>query len=293
MKQYKYILDKSSKKFNCPRCNKKSFVKFIETETGNYLEDNFGRCDHESSCQYFLKPDGEINTFVVVDIPKPDPSYHNLELVEASYISFEQNNFIQFLKTLFTDDQVKKAVSKYLISTSKHWNGATTFWQIDQLERVHHGKIMLFNPETGKRVKDQNGKGYFNSVRSVLRLKDFNLNQCLFGLHLIKETNSKTIAITEAEKTAVLMSIFKPEYIWLSTGSKSGLKYEYLKPIKDYKIVAFPDKSEYNDWLKTAIELNGFGFKISVSDWLENTDYPDGTDLADVYINEIKNTKIT
>lgn len=289
MKQYKYILDKSSKKFLCPRCNKKSFVKFIETETGNYLEDNFGRCDHESSCQYFLKPDGEINAFIVVDIPKPEPSFHNLELVEASYISFQQNNFIEFLKTLFTDEQVKNAVSKYLIGTSKHWNGATVFWQIDQLERVHHGKIMLFNPETGKRVKDQNGKGYINSVRSVLKLKDFNLNQCLFGLHLIKEMNNKTIAIVEAEKTAVLMSIFKPEYIWLSTGSKSGLKYEYLKPIKEYKIVAFPDKSEYNDWNAKAKELNGFGFKIVVNDWLEQlSNYDGGTDLADVYINNLK-----
>jgi len=288
LKHYKYILDKSSKKFNCPRCNKKSFVKFIETETGNYLENNFGRCDHQSSCQYFLKPDGEINTFVVVDIPKPKPSFHNLELVDISFQSEQQNNFIKFLNTLFSESEVEKAVSKYLIGTSKHWNGATIFWQIDQLERVHHGKIMLFNPETGKRVKNANGKGYVNSVRSVMQLKDFNLNQCLFGLHLIKETNQKTVALVESEKTAVLMSVFKPQYTWLATGSKSGLKHEYLKHIKDYKIIAFPDKSEYSDWLNKATELNGFGFKISVSDWLENTEYPNGTDLADVYINEKK-----
>ena len=259
-------------------------MKFIEIETGNFLGNEFGRCDHESSCQYFLKPDGEINTFVVVDIPKPEPSFHNLELVEISYLSERQNNFIQFLKTLFTDEQVKKAISKYMISTSKHWNGATIFWQIDQLERVHHGKIMLFNPETGKRVKDQNGKGYINSVRSVLKLKDFNLNQSLFGLHLIDE-NTKVVALVESEKTAVIMSIFKPEYTWLSTGSKSGFKYEYLKPIKDYKIVAFPDKSEYNDWLKMAIELNGFGFKIGVSEILEQTDFENGFDLVDYYLN--------
>lgn len=289
MKQFKYILDKSSKKFLCPRCNKKSFVKFIETETGNYLSSEFGRCDHESSCQYFLKPEGEVKDYVFINIPKPEPSFHNLELVEIGYLSERQNNFIQFLKSKFTEVEVKKAISKYMISTSKHWNGATIFWQIDQFERVHHGKIMLFNPETGKRVKDANGKGYINSVRSVLKLKEFNLNQCLFGLHLIKEMKNKTIAIVEAEKTAVLMSIFKPEYIWLSTGSKSGLKFEYLKPIKDYKIVVFPDKSEYNDWNAKAKELNGFGFKIIVNDYLElQKNYEDGTDLADVYINNLK-----
>lgn len=287
MKQYKYSLDKSSKKFVCPKCNKKSFVKFIETETGNYLEDNFGRCDHESSCQYFLKPDGEINTFVVVDIPKLETSYHDYSLVSQSGRNYKQNNFVQFLKILFTETEVKEAILKYLIGTSKHWNGATTFWQIDNNEKVRHGKIMLFNPETGKRVKHENGNGLINSVRTVLKLEDFNLNQCLFGLHLINETNQKTIAIVEGEKTAVIMSVFKPQYTWLATGGKSGLKYEFLKPIKDYKIIAFPDKSEYNDWLNKATELNGFGFKIVVNDWLEQqSSYTDGTDFADVLINE-------
>lgn len=288
MIQFKYTLDKSSKKFVCPRCNKKSFVKYIETETNNYLSDEFGRCDHESSCQYFLTPEKEQATFKVVDIPKPKPSFHGLDLVEKSFLIEKENNFVLFLKILFSESEVKTAVYKYLISTSTYWNGATIFWQIDNLKRVHHGKIMLFNPDTGKRTKDKDGKGYINSVRNVLRLQSFNLEQCLFGLHLISETNQKTIALVEAEKTAVIMSIFKPEYVWLSTGSKSGLKYEYLKAIKNYNIVAFPDKSEFNDWNNKAIELNGFGFKISVSDWLENTNCPDGTDLADVYINESK-----
>ena len=65
------------------------------------------------------------------------------------------------------------------------------------------------------------------------------------------------------------MSIFKPNYIWVATGMKGGFKYEMLQPIKDFKIIAFPDKSEYNDWL-------------------EQTTYEDGTDFADVYINENK-----
>jgi hypothetical protein len=40
----------------------------------------------------------------------------------------------------------------------------------------------------------------------------FNINQCLFGLHLINESNQKTIAVVESEKTAVLISVFKPQY---------------------------------------------------------------------------------
>jgi hypothetical protein len=288
MINYKYILDKSNKKFVCPQCYKKTFVLFIETETGNYLADEFGRCDRESSCCYFRKPETDLeNTFEVVAVQKPKPNFHSLAILEETFLSTSTNNFIHFLETIFSKNEVKKAVSNYLIGTWNSWKGATVFWQIDQLERVHHGKVMMYDFETGKRIKNKEGKGIFSTVRSLLKLNDFVLNQCLFGLHLIDE-NTKIVALVEAEKTAVIMSLFKPEYVWLSTGSKGGFKYEYLKAIKKYKIVAFPDKSEYHDWLNIAIELNRFGFKISVSDWLEITDYPDGSDLADVYINELK-----
>ena len=288
MKNFKYILDNSSKKFICPRCKKNTFVRYIEIETGNYLNDNSGRCDRETNCQYFLKPKGQIKNFVNNDLPKLETSFHSLELLEKSYSLKAQNNFIHFLKINFTHEEVEKAINTYLLSTSIHWKGATIFWQIDQFERIHHGKIMLFNPETCKRVKCPDGKGFINSVRSVLKLKNFNLEQCLFGLHLIKERKNNTIAIVEAEKTAVLMSIFKPQFIWMSTGSKGGFKYSYLKPIKDYKIVAFPDKGEFNDWSNKAKVLIGFGFNIVVNNWLESTNYPSGTDFADIYIEELK-----
>lgn len=288
MKQYKYSLDKSSKKFVCPKCNKKSFVKFIETETNIYLSDEFGRCDRESNCGYYRKPETEFqNIYEVVNVPKPKLSFHSLELVEKTVLDSSQNNFIEFIKTLFEPDEVREAIQKYLIGTWSSWKGTTVFWQIDQQEKVHHGKVMMYETITGKRAKNTDGKGIFSTVRSLLKLDNFVIDQCLFGLHLINE-NTKVVALVEAEKTAVMMSIFKPEYAWLATGSKGGFKYDYLKPIKNYKVVAFPDKSEYFDWNNKAIELNGFGFKISVSDWLENTDYPNGTDLADVYINELK-----
>jgi hypothetical protein len=288
MKQYKYTLDKSSKKFICPRCDKKTFVKYLETENNIYLSDEFGRCDRESNCGYYLKPETEFkNTYEIVNAPKPEPSFHSLELVEKTVLGSYQNKFIEFIKTLFPKEKVNEAVQNYLIGTWSSWKGTTVFWQIDKQEKVHHGKVMMYESITGKRAKNKEGKGIFSTVRSLLKLEDFVLNQCLFGLHLINE-KTKVVALVEAEKTAVIMSVFKPEFVWLATGSKGGFKYEFLKAIKNYKIVAFPDKSEYLTWNSKAIELNRFGFKISVSDWLENTDYPSGTDLADVYINELK-----
>ncbi len=295
--KFRYNLEQNSKKQHCPKCNKKTFVRYVDSQTGEYLPIEFGRCDRENSCGYFEKPKITMeNTFEVKYEPPAPTSYHPHYLVTAGGRNFEENNFIQFLKTKFPDDEVKKAILKYLIGTSKYWEGATVFWQIDNNVKVRHGKVMLYNADTGKRVKNESGKSYINSVRSILKLKDFNLKQCLFGLHLINEKETKNIAIVESEKTAVIMSLFKPEYLWLSTGSKHGFKYELLKPIKNYNIIAFPDKSEFNDWESEAIELNEFGFKINVSDWLEKQNVPNGTDLADMYLEsdkkEYQQTKI-
>jgi hypothetical protein len=229
MQQYKHSLEQGSKKYLCPKCSKKTFVRYIETETGSYISEEYGRCDRETNCRYHSSPKAEFtNSFEVKTIPKPMPSFHSYELVKASKGYYKQNNFVQFLKTIFSESVLKKLILKYLIGTSKRWNGATIFWQIDNIERIHAGKVLLYTLETGKRHKDKNGKGLIDWVHCYLKrnneLQEFNLSQCLFGLHLINETNSKTIALVKSEKTAIIMSVFKPEYTWLSTGSKSDLK---------------------------------------------------------------------
>lgn len=284
---YQFTLDPSPKKYRCPRCNKKTLVKFINARTGELNNGNYGRCDRESKCGFFERPEGEnlMEFKYVYKTPKP-VSYHDDSLISRSGRNFKQNNFIQYVKYLFGDCATKEVIKRYLIGTSKKWNGATIFWQIDNHEKVRHGKIMLYDANSGKRKKNQSGKAYISSVRSELKLKDFNLQQCLFGLHLINETQSRSVAIVESEKTAILMSIFKPEYIWLATGSKNGFKYEYLKPLRNYSIIGFPDKGEYGYWSEKAIYLNSIGFNITINKWLEDTNYDKGTDLADVLTKE-------
>jgi hypothetical protein len=53
---YKYILDTSPRKYKCKGCNKSTLVKFINTETGELLSSEFGRCDRESNCGFFKRP---------------------------------------------------------------------------------------------------------------------------------------------------------------------------------------------------------------------------------------------
>lgn len=288
---FQYTLDKSSKKFFCPHCGKKTFVKYINTLENNYLDDQFGRCDRESNCKYHLTPkqNGGVSELWKPIIPKQNSTLQSNLLIQSGR-NFKENNFVQFLKNHFTKEEIQTAILKYLLGTSKHWNGATVFWQIDSQQRIRTGKVMLFDNETGKRVKEP-----FNHIHWAHRLMkqdDFILQQCLFGLHLVDENSTENIAIVESEKTAVMMSIFLPQFIWIATGSKGNFKKEMLLPLKKHTILAYPDKSEFDDWNKKTLELQKDGFKIKCSRFIEDKNVPVGTDLVDIYLEIRKVSEI-
>lgn len=369
MEQYKYTLDKSSKKHTCPHCGKRTFVLFVDNEKGNYLTDDFGKCDRSTNCGYrkvppkgkkafninFLSlksisdkaskltdvngiisivPNSQIleqtkndcwisewylknsiihylgseskyfNTdeigFVNVvttkePLPEIVPSYHTLELLNDMYFEKPQiDNLTEFLKIHFSKDEVFKATQNYFITGTNHfWSNSTAFWQIDDKEKIHACKIMQYDRFTGKRIKKP--YNHINWLHNAIKEPDFNLSQCLFGFHRVNEDYQKTIAIVESEKTAIIMSLFIPDYIWIATGSKQNLKFDLLKPIKKRNIVLFPDKGEYINWLNKATELNAIGFKIAVSELIEKTEFENGFDLGDYYLNEkliVNNNKI-
>lgn len=359
MEAFRYSLDKSSKKFVCPNCNKKTFVLYIDKETGNYLTTDLGKCDREQNCNYHkAPPKGKraylidflvltsisdkayklvdlngiisivpksqileqkenncfisewylktstinyfsneskyfntdevnfINEAIKVKTPEPiKPSFHSLELLDKMYFESPQiDNLTEFLKSKFSKDEVFNAMQNYFITGTNHfWNNTTVFWQINNKEQIQGAKVMLYDRFTGKRIKKP--YNHINWLHKATKEPDFKLCQCLFGLHRINEDYQKTIAIVESEKTAIVMSIFLPDYIWLATGSKGNFKYELLTPLSKRNIIAFPDKGEYNNWLNKSTELNAIGFKISVSELIEQTDFENGFDLADYYFN--------
>ena len=363
METFKYTLDKGVKKFLCPNCNKKTFVLYVDNETGSYLKDEFGRCDREQNCSYHKAPPKGKKAFlipflglkcitdkankltdlngIISIVPKSQileqtkndcwitewylktstinyfnceskyfntdavtlvnevktiislshhvletkPSFHSLELLDGMYFTNPQNdNLTDFLKSNFSSDEVFKAMQDYFITGTNHfWNNATVFWQINTKEQIQGAKVMHYDRYTGKRIKEP--YNHINWLHKAIEEPDFTLCQCLFGLHRINEDYQKTIAIVESEKTAIIMSIFLPDFIWLATGSKGNFKFELLKPLKKRNIIAYPDKGEYNNWLNKSIELNALNYKIVVSDIIEKTDFENGFDLADYYFN--------
>ena len=286
MSKYRYQLDKTSKKFHCPQCGKKRFVRYIEIETSNYAESIYGRCDRETSCGYLTYPNNEsIIDYNFVAPPPPEPTYMDNEVKEKTLKKYDINPLaIYLIKNRYDKDTVISTLLKYQVGTANMFNGSTIYWQTDHTGNTRTGKVMAYDIEKGKRVK---GKFSITWAHKAIDLPNFNLKQCLFGLHLI-ESESKKIAIVESEKTAIIMSIEIPSETWMATGSLQGFKYEFLAPIKNYEIIAFPDKGGYDKWSDRAFELNSLGFDITVSDYLEQPDFEDGWDLVDVIEYEDK-----
>lgn len=290
---YRYRLDESSKKFQCPQCQKKRFVRYKDYQTGKYIDDEYGRCDRESSCGYFKNPyrdgyaQGDDSYWHQRSLLKAQPKHIDYiphKFFKASLKGYNQNHFIGYLYSLFDRETVQELINTYYIGTSKYWDGATVFWQIDIQGNIRTGKVMLYD-DGGHRVKEP--RNHINWVHSIL-YEEYSLEQCLYGEHLLTDDKTIPVAIVESEKTAVISRVYFPEFIWLAAGAKSNLKPERCKSLMGRSVALFPDLGAYEDWQKKAESLSYF-CDIRVSDILESNadkdDKEEGYDLAD-YLTE-------
>jgi hypothetical protein len=286
-------------RYRCPSCQQrdKTYSLYIDTETGEHLHPSVGRCNRESNCGHHYTPkqyfqDNNISFDTQPKPYKPRPvtpqpkpvSFIPVEVLKASLKGHETNHFVKFLINLFGVEVASQLVSRYFIAASKYWNGATVFWQIDSQGKIRTGKIMLYSPTTGKRVKEP--FNHINWVHKALKQPEFELRQCLFGEHLLID-KSKPIAIVESEKTAVIASVYLPQFIWVAVGSLTNLNAEKCSILKGRTVTLFPDLNGFEKWNNKAKKLSHLA-TFTVSDLLERkaseAERKQGFDLADYLI---------
>jgi hypothetical protein len=300
-------LDPSSKKFTCPNCQKRTFVRYID-ENKSYLPDQFGRCDRESNCAYHLKPTKEVKDQLYVPqpprVPKPITFYPEY-ILTATLKGYDQNTFIQNLLKIFPLHSVERIISHYYLGTVTKGSrsGAVTFPFIDKSGNVRTIQVKQFD-QNNHTLK--NGTDFIHSIieRNSQTIPDwikpYNENElkvsCLFGEHLLNKYPHNPVALVEAPKTAIVASLYyqfpkkRDDLLWLAVFNKSSLSLEKCRVLQGRKVALFPDLNAYNDWndrAKTIFEqLPGTQYKIS--DLLESnateTDRSHGLDLADYLI---------
>jgi hypothetical protein len=302
LNNYRYILKPykgPASRHTCPSCGRKhKFSRYIDTRNGNELADHVGRCDREDNCGYHYTPKqfslenpeytadlkNEVGTLTTKPISwKVD--YLPFDVMNISVVNHKGCCLYPFLSQLFRSDVADFLCNEFFIGRNK--DGNTVFWQVDVTGKIRQCKIIKYLPD-GHRNKDT---GAIFGGKKILNIPDADLQQCFFGEYqLAMEVNQgKPIAIVESEKTAVIATVFYPDFVWLATGGKNGAKWTHAsvcKVLAGKKVVLFPDVGAFDSWKSKGLLISATaGCRLYVSDLLEknatNEDRVNGLDLAD------------
>lgn len=283
MNDFRYKLDTSSRKHICPGCNKKRFVRYVDTETGDYLPEQYGRCDREAECSYNLNPysDGYAKAVreqgINSEIPKrwrpkqkarpaTAPVYFDFDTFKQTLQAdrYGQNTFIQNLLCRvpfpFEADELTKVIQLYRLGTiaNGYRAGAVTFPFIDRAGNVRTIQVKQFDESN-----HTTGTDFLHSIiekhhtRSGQPLPEWltayigqeKRVSCLFGEHLLPARPFAPIALVEAPKTAIYGTLYfglpdtPKNFIWLAVYNKSSFSIEKLKALTGRDVFVFPDLS--------------------------------------------------
>ena len=273
---------KGSKKFICPSCGQKKFVPYVD-ENNNIVDvEKWGRCERKDSCGYCEYPKIKGNEWKPQREPKPyiapkPTEYVSQEIVESTFNHFRQNVFFQYLIKTFGGQAAMELQSKYNIGTASR--GGTIFWQQDKSGKFRTAKVMYYKTD-GHRDKDKFSWFVHKKIR-----EDFNFQQCFFGLHLT--TSEKPIALCESEKTAVMMSVYEPDYTWIASGGSEMLSDIRLAELPRLDKV-FADNGQFEKWAKATRNFAGRQMDVTVDQAVESGLIEKGSDILDLYQMKMK-----
>ena len=306
MTKYRFSLDRSSRKFLCPKCGHKTFVRYVDNLDNSYIENPFvGKCDRSINCQYHLSPrkagirientlgakledsktilDSYATDFCSTDNENNHPYALDLDITPF-LAKHSHSSFYRFMLSLgFPTLELKRVCESYLLGCNR--TSGVIFWQTDLSGIIRTGKIMHYDTTTGKRLKHLPPQWVHKKMNLPA---DWQLRQCLFGLNQLRFNNSKPIALVESEKTAVLMSLFRSEYIWLACGGKYNLRAELINEVPTDSIDIFPDCDAFNNWQDKLPRLQTQTSKhLRIINWLPHEDthsLSPNADIADLYL---------
>lgn len=182
----------------------------------------------------------------------------------------------------------------YALGTTQ--NKEVIFWQIDTAGKVRTGKIMQYNPLTGRRQKHQSGAidWVHNKLKkSGILPEEFNLQHGFLGEHLLTLYPDKTVAIVESEKSALIASAVFSNLVWLAAGNLNGLSIDKCQVLQNRTIILFSDLNAFDKWNEKAIQIEKeCNCTITVSRLLEDIATPgakaNGLDIADFMIEQLR-----
>ncbi len=204
-----------------------------------------------------------------------------------NYITTTQkrNQFEIYLKKFFKNEQNTSFSNLYDIRGVKNGNfeDATLFPYINYDNEFLTAKIVKYNTNTGKRIKQGFANTWFHAEKSIkkqlgIKEKISKSIDCFFGEHLLP-FNNKPVVIVEAEKTAIFLSEIFKNIVFIASGGIAKLERLNYDFLINRKVYLFPDNNA-TEWFKIAEERGWW-----VSEILENKGEK-GEDVADYILNK-------
>ncbi len=301
---YKWHLEKANNKFKCPNCGaEKRFKRYVYEHNGEYIDDLVGKCDRIGSCGYHytpkeffqdnnIDPNSKIPANYKTITPIKTLPKRKINTMDKSLIVIlmsTDSHFVKFLTTIFNQEQIDQLQEKYFMGAL---NKDVIFWQVDEKMELRAGKLMKYNPTTGRRAKTEHGTYWLHNLEQYNKdlPKDWKIAQCLFGEHLLAIYPLKPICLVESEKTAIIASVYFSEYNWLSTGGASQFTKERCQSLKGKTIELFPDLGMFDTWKIKATEIEKeLNCKFHLNTFLEESATPEqreqGLDIADILLD--------
>ncbi len=199
-----------------------------------------------------------------------------------------KSNLFIFLCSIFPEDDVMRVLKLYrvgAIKTENGYNGYSAAYPLINADgKIVDVRIIPYS-EDGHRVKGIKYEASF--YMAMCHLSNMRAAWPLFGEHLRDE--HKAVCLVESEKTALICSIVRPDYIWMATTGLPNLTADRLQGIKGMKIYVYPDKDGINQWQHKVDELQADGFNILLCrDYILQHAKGDKDDLGDIILRQKK-----
>lgn len=301
-------------RYTCPNCGKpRCFTRYV-WDDGTPVGPECGICDHTGSCNYhmppreyfkihpearrteedwrkapdWLKQKQEAQRSVQAPAPQPPRPLCVIppDIVARSVSHRTKSYLVEFLDSILDPIVVEGLIDEYRLGVTH--SRAAIFFQIDAEGRCRTGKMMMYDTETGHRIKDTDKQGRINWVHAVMKRvgqlpEDWELTQCLFGEHLLPLYPDKPVALVESEKTAVICAGLMPRFLWLATGGKQQINAEKFAVLGKRKVTAFPDVDGFTEWTERLHAIPGLN--VTIADVLQKEatpqDFLDHINIAD------------
>ena len=171
------------------------------------------------------------NTFKALR-PQPSDIRHQIDFILPSMPMVEacRADDFDFFKPLInsgdlTIEQMHHAAERYFLG--KTISGKPIFWMMDDMLTPLDARIGT--TWISERLK---GREPF--------LEYWQVQHCLFGLHLLAEETIKPLCVVEREEAAVVLSELFPESIWMAYVSTPHLTPDLLAPLDGRTVTIYP-----------------------------------------------------